>query len=253
MHRKTRVDIHMTVQQRFFQLDDQWCVIHLPERPNGFALFIIGDTNHFVNEHTSYWIEHQGRRNLLDQMLEYGYTVFYSHLYGRHWGCPKAVRLAKQLIYYVLKSEILNNRIYILAEGMGSLIALQLLEAMPKQIRAVVMLTPCLDLRAQLEYEKENQFFYKRMVKEIAHAYDIAETNVEKAVPSLLLIPHQVPIKIWQLSGVTRYPSSLHCRKYEQWMKATNDHVFVIYYLPEKKYQLAKAIAQFFQKYNELP
>jgi pimeloyl-ACP methyl ester carboxylesterase len=243
----------MTIQQRFFQLDDQWCIIHLPERPNGFAVFIIGDTNHFVNEHTSFWIEHKGRHHLLCELLEYGYTIFYSHLYGRHWGSPKAVRLAKQLIYYVLKSEILNNRIYILAEGMGALVALQLLETMPKQIRAIVMLSPCLDLRAQLEYEKENKFFYKRMAREIALAYDIDEANAEKAVPSLLLVPHQVPIKIWQLSGITPYPSSLHCRKYEQWMRTTNHNVHVIYYLPEKRYQFGKAIDQFFQQYNELP
>jgi pimeloyl-ACP methyl ester carboxylesterase len=243
----------MTIQQRFFQLDEQWCIIHLPERPNGFALFIIGDKNHFVSEHTSFWIEHRGRHQLLCELLEYGYTIFYSHLYGRHWGSPKAVRLAKQLIYYVLKSEILNNRIYILAEGMGALVALQLLETMPKQIRAIVMLSPCLDLRAQLEYEKENKFFYKRMTREIALAYDIDEKNVEKAVPSLLLVPHQVPIKIWQLSGITHYPSSLHCRKYEQWMGATNHNVRVIYYLPEKWYQFGKAIHQFYQQYNELP
>lgn len=243
----------MSIQRRFFQLDDQWCIIHLPERPNGFALLIIGDANHFVNEHTSFWIEHKGRRQLLCELLEYGYTVFYSHLYGRHWGSPKAVRLAKQLVYYVLKSEILNNRIYILAEGMGALVALQLLETMPKQIRALAMLSPCLDLRAQLEYEKENEFFYKRMKREIAIAYDIDEANVEKAAPSLLIAPHQVPIKIWQLSGIAHYPSSLHCRKYEQWMRAANDNVHVIYYLPEKRYQFSNAIHQFYQQYNELP
>jgi pimeloyl-ACP methyl ester carboxylesterase len=243
----------MTVQRRFFQLDNQWCIIHLPERPNGFALLIIGDTNHFVNDRTSFWIDHKGRSQLLCELLEYGYTIFYSHLYGRHWGSPKAVRLAKQLIYYVLKSEILNNRIYILAEGMGALVALQLLETMPKQIRAIVMLSPCLDLRAQLEYEKENEFFYKRMKREIALAYGIDEANIEKAVPSLFIVPHQVPIKIWQLSGITRYSSSLHCRKYEQWMGAANNNVHVTYYLPEKRYQFGKAIHQFYQRYNELP
>ncbi|MGG3918501.1 hypothetical protein ABEV38_06545 [Parageobacillus thermoglucosidasius] len=243
----------MTVQRRFFQLDDQWCIIHLPERPNGFALLIIGDTNHFVNDRTSFWIEHKGRHQFLCDLLEYGYTIFYSHLYGRHWGSPKAVRLAKQLIYYVLKSEILNKRIYILAEGMGALVALQLLETMPKQIRAIVMLSPCLDLRAQLEHKKENEFFYKRMKKEIALAYGIDEANIEKAIPSLFIVPRQVPIKIWELSGITRCSSSHHCQKYEQWLGAADDNVHITYYLPEKRYQFSKAIHQFYQQYNELP
>ncbi|MBA2874917.1 alpha/beta fold hydrolase [Thermaerobacillus caldiproteolyticus] len=242
----------MEVQQRFFQLDDQWCVVHLPERPNGFAILILGDTNHFVSDSTSFWLQHKGRRQLLNDLREYGYTIFYSNLYGRHWGSPKAVRLVKQLIYYVLKSEILNNRIYILAEGMGALVALRLLETLPQQIRAVVMLSPCLDLQAQLAYEKENKFFYKRMVKEISVAYEIDEMNIKDAVPSLSFVQSCVPIKIWQLSGVTSYPSSFHCRKYEELARKVKGQVDVVYHLPEKRYSFSKAIHQFYQQYNDL-
>lgn len=242
----------MTIQQRFFQLDHQWCVIHLPERPNGFAVLLLGDVNHYVTENGSFWMEHEGRRQLLDDLCAYGYTIFYSHLYGQHWGSAKSVRLAKQLIYYALKSEILNNRIYILAEGMGALSALQLMKERGEQIRAAAMLSPCLDLRAQLEYEKENKFFYKRMLKALAAAYDEGEAEVEEhLLPAPDIFP-TIPIKIWQLSGVTNYPSSVHCRKYEERAKGRNAPVEVVYHLPEKRYRFAKAIHQFYQQNNDL-
>ncbi|KMY61970.1 hypothetical protein P4474_11245 [Geobacillus stearothermophilus] len=243
----------MAGQRRFFQLDEQGCIIHVPDRPNGFALFLIGDGDHFVNEQTSFWLEHPGRRQWLEDWLERGYTVFSSHLYGWHWGSPKAVRLARQLIYSVLKSEIVNQRIYIVAEGVGALVALQLLGAMPSQIRAVAMINPCLDVRAQLDYEQEHPFVYRRMVREIATAYGLKEEEVPEAVPSLFLSPHDVPVTIWQLAGVSPYPSALHSRKYEQWMKTTNNRVRVVYELPEKRRQLARQIGQFFCQYNELP
>ncbi len=243
----------MAGQRRFFQLDEQGCIIHVPDRPNGFALFLIGDGDHFVNEQTSFWLEHPGRRQWLEDWLERGYTVFSSHLYGWHWGSPKAVRLARQLIYSVLKSEIVNQRIYIVAEGVGALVALQLLGAMPSQIRAVAMINPCLDVRAQLDYEQEHPFVYRRMVREIATAYGLKEEEVPETVPSLFLSPHDVPVTIWQLAGVSSYPSALHSRKYEQWMKTTNNRVRVVYELPEKRRQLARQIGQFFCQYNELP
>ncbi|KYD24347.1 hypothetical protein [Geobacillus sp. B4113_201601] len=243
----------MAGQQRFFQLDEPWCIVHIPERPNGFALFVIGDGDHFVNERTSFWLEHPTRRQWLEEWLERGYTVFSSHLYGRHWGSPKAVRLARQLVYSVLKSEIVNSRIYLVAEGMGALIASQLLSVMPRQMRAVAMINPCLDVRAQLDHERDHPLMYRRMVKEIAFAYGMKEEEVPEAVPALFLSPHDVPVIIWQLSGVSPYPFALHGRRYEQWMKATNRHVRIIDELPEKRPQLAAQIARFFHQHNELP
>jgi hypothetical protein len=242
----------MAIRERFFQLDDQWCVIHLPDRPNGFAVLVLGDTNHFVGEKTSFWMQNTGRCQLIEELREYGYTIFYSNLYGRHWGSPKAVRLAKQLIYYVLKSEILNNRIFILAEGMGALVALRLMEIMPNQIRAVAMLSPCLDLQAQVIHEKENKFFYKRIVKEIALAYEAVEENIMSILQPLSVKTECIPVKIWQMSGVTHYPSSLHCRKYEEIRRIGGCPVSVIYHLPEKRYGFSHAIHKFYQEYNEL-
>jgi hypothetical protein len=242
----------MTIKERFFQIDEQWCTIHLPERPNGFAILVIGDTNHFVNEKTSFWIQHAGRSQLIEELRKYGYTIFYSNLYGRHWGSPKAARLAKQLIYYVLKSEILNKRIYLLAEGMGALAALRLMDTMSDQIRAVAMLNPCLDLQAQVAYEQENKFFYKRMIKEIASAYEVKDKNISSVLWSLSTKQKCLPVKIWQMSGVTHYPYSLHCRKYEELRKTLGCPIKVIYHLPEKRYEFSYAIHKFYQENNDL-
>jgi pimeloyl-ACP methyl ester carboxylesterase len=235
----------MIMKQRFFQLGEQWCVMHLPKRPNGFALFILGDVSHFVDSETSLWIQHAGKKKMLHELGEYGYTIFYSHLYGANWGSEKAVKLAKQLIHYVLKSEILNNRIYILAEGMGALVALQLMDEMPEKIRAIAMLNPCLDLQAQLQYEKENKFFYKRLLQQLKQAYELEELSAR--LPSFQNIKVTVPIKFWQISGVNQYPPFLHARKYAQFMA-----IPISYHLPERKYQFAKSIDDFYKRYSKL-
>ncbi|GMB08903.1 hypothetical protein EDD69_10480 [Thermolongibacillus altinsuensis] len=237
----------MKIKQRFFQLSEQWCAIHVPKRPNGFALFILGDVSHFVESKTSLWTQHAGKRRMLHELCEYGYTIFYSHLYGANWGSEKAVQLAKQLIHYVLKSEILNNRIYILAEGMGALVALRLMDEMTEKIRAVAMLNPCLNLQAQLQYEKENKFFYKRLLQQLKQAYELEEEELKSCLPSFSMMKVTVPIKFWQISGVNQYPPSLHARKYAQLLS-----IPISYHLPERKYQFAQAIDDFYKRYSEL-
>ena len=139
-----------------FSLDTQWNVVHVPERPNGFGVLVLGDKDHFVESSTSLWIQHGGRSQLLQCLQDEGYTVFYSNLYGRHWGSPEAYHLAKQLYHLVMKQEILNKRIHILAEGMGALLALQLMENDGNTfIRSAGLLNPCIDLHTHAEHEKQ--------------------------------------------------------------------------------------------------
>ena len=106
---------------RNFQLDTEWNVIHYPERPKGFGILIIGDERNFVDSNTSFWLQNEGKTKLLQSLLDAGYTVFYSNLYGKNWGSEKAVRLSKRLYQHMIRSEILNGKIHILAEGMGAL------------------------------------------------------------------------------------------------------------------------------------
>ncbi len=94
----------MGITERFFQFGSELNVIHLPYRPNGFCIFILGDRTHFVSRDSSFWLEHEGRNQLL-HVLDRGYTIFNSNLYGRHWGSEKAVLYARQLMHYVLKQE----------------------------------------------------------------------------------------------------------------------------------------------------
>lgn len=100
----------MKITERFFQMDSEWNVVHLPYKPNGFLVFIFGDRNHFVGEDSSFWLQHYGRNQLLTSLRNKGYTLVNSNLFGRHWGSEKAVAYAKQLIHYVFKQEILNEK-----------------------------------------------------------------------------------------------------------------------------------------------
>ncbi len=87
---------------------------------------------------------------------------FSSNLYGRHWGNDQSVRLAKRLYDVVLRKETLNAKMHIMADGMGALVALEMMNKYPECIRSVIMLNPCLDLPEYVEFEKEHKFFFTR-------------------------------------------------------------------------------------------
>lgn len=102
-----------------------------------------------------------GKILFLHGLIEEGYTVFSSNLYGRHWGNDQSVRLAKRLYDVVLRKETLNTKMHIMADGMGALVALEMMNKYPESIRSVIMLNPCLDLPEYVEFEKEHKFFTK--------------------------------------------------------------------------------------------
>src|SRR5438046_1276657 len=41
----------LAMENRNFQMDTQWNIIHYTEKPTGFGILIIGDERHFVDEH----------------------------------------------------------------------------------------------------------------------------------------------------------------------------------------------------------
>lgn len=222
------------ISERFFTIENEWNVVHLPERPNGFGVLILGDKNHYVDQQSSFWIQHYGRRQLLEMLLTSGYTVFYSNLYGRHWGAKKSTLLAKQLYYLVQKQEILNKKIHIIAEGMGALTALQLMEMMGENIRSVALLNPCIQLKKQLDHEKENKFFYKRMIKELAVAYELDEKEIEnQTFTGLSNLQSTVPVRIWQKMYGSLYSYQLHSKAYEEYRKEIHSPIQLTFYLPE--------------------
>ncbi len=133
----------MSITERFY-LEKEPCVIYLPEKPNGFSVMLLGDYNYFIENGTSLWTQHAGRIFFYMALLSKGYTVFSSNLYGRHWGNDQSVRLAKRLYDVVLRKDVECENI--MADGMGALVALEMMNKYPECIRSVIMLNPCLDL-----------------------------------------------------------------------------------------------------------
>ncbi|GAA3329661.1 hypothetical protein GCM10020331_078870 [Ectobacillus funiculus] len=78
----------------------------------------------------------------------------------------------------------MNERIHIIAEGMGALVALDMMATMSKSIRSAVMLHPCLDLPRHLELEREHKFFYKRLLRELIAAYEVSEEDLPAMIRS---------------------------------------------------------------------
>lgn len=238
------------MEQRTFQSEGQWNIVYYPMKPSGFSVLIIGDQNHFVEEESSYWLQHPGRLQILDLLKECGYMVFSSNFYKSGWGSPKAVELAKKIYVILMKNEILNSKIHILAEGTGALTAVKLMDAMKEQIRSVVLVNPCLSLKAYLKKEKENKFFYKTQLKEISRAFGMQEEKCEQLIlSSENTWPNkEIPLKIIHVvESMEKGQTDLYRKLEQQSERAETD---ITYLLPEKRYKIPLQIQQFFKKYE---
>jgi hypothetical protein len=247
------------MENRNFKLDTEWNMIHYPEKPTGFGILIIGDERHFVDDKTSFWTQNEGKMALIDSLKNSGYTVFYSNLYGKNWGSDKAVKLAKRLYEFVIRTEIINHKIHLLAEGMGALVALKLMEEMNGNIRSVVLLNPVLSLKYHLEQEKEHKFFYKKLLKEVSHSYN-AESN---QIVEIMNRPEtkddwsqfhsEVPAKIIHvLAGNRAYKQSKLLNNLSVKWKNERVPVTISYLVPEKKQHLDAYIVNFMKGNEEV-
>lgn len=241
----------MEIRERFFFLEQEPCVIHLPEKPNGFGVLILGDYNHFVESGTSLWMQHVGKAQLLEELRNEGYTVFTSNLYGRHWGNDKAVRLAKRLYHVVMKKEILNERIHIIAEGMGALVALDMMATMPEYIRSAVMLHPCLDLPRHLELEREHKFFYKRLVRELTAAYEASEEDLPAKIHAKTFrsFSSHVPVRMFVPTS-ERKERKMIVREYEQLQLQSGHPISLSFHVQDAKYKVVRSILQTFHMHE---
>lgn len=240
----------MVQNKTFFKLDSEWSALHLPKRPNGFAVLIIGDKTNFVEENSSFWIQNYARSQILEYLRDEGYTVFYSNLYGANWGNPASVKLATQLYHIIMKQEILNKRIHILAEGMGALTAMELSKMLKEEIRSMAFFNPCIDLVAHIDNERKNKFYYKKLIKEIARAYQLderqVEPNIQKLAPSNKLLFSNIPIKIWHSTNEKTYTPEIHSKKYQ----SGNEMVTLSYHISENTYAFSRSIGSYY-KANE--
>lgn len=239
---------------RYFMLENQWNVIHLPEKPNGFGILILGDSNHFVEGSTSLWTQHKGRERLVDCLLEKGYTVFYSNLFGANWGSIKAFRLARQLYHLVMRQEILNRKIHLLAEGMGGLLALQLMEEMSEEIRSAAFLNPCLDFELYYKQAQKHPFFLKRLEKEYREAHNLTRSTTREAMGNHVRLEYyqnEVPAKIWADVRNSSPYSVEHSKQYEKLKGEQGGNVEISFYLPEKQYLFSKALCSFYKSWEQ--
>jgi hypothetical protein len=237
------------MENRNFQMDTEWNIIHYPNKPTGFGILIIGDERQFVDENKCFWTQNEGKLAIINQLKNSGYTIFSSNLYGRNWGSENAVELAQRLYHHVIRSEILNNKIHILAEGMGALVALRLMEKMKGEIRSVVLLNPILSLKFHLEIEKEHKFFYKKLLKELSAAYHTDQKTLENNLSNMdgsVKLDGDIPVKIIHvLSGGKSHNQS---KQFKQII--SKREVSPHYILPEKKQQLGTIFIKFFTSHE---
>jgi hypothetical protein len=239
------------MENRNFQMDTQWNIIHYPEKPTGFGILIIGDERHFVDESKCFWTQNEGKLAIINQLKESGYTIFSSNLYGRNWGSDQAVDLAQRLYQQVIRSEILNNKVHLIAEGMGALVAVKLMEKMKGQLRSVVLLNPILSLKKHIELEKEHKFFYKKLVREVTAAHKIDPLLLVKELESMddeVKLQFGVPIKIIHVMSSGK---SYNQSKQLQQLLANTD-ISPTYIVPEKKQQLGNMIKKFFNQFEKV-
>lgn len=233
------------MESRNFQMDTQWNIIYYPQRPTGFGILIIGDERHFVDDNKCFWTQNDGKAAIIDQLKKKGYTIFSSNLYGRNWGSESAVELSRRLYQHVIRSEILNNKIHILAEGMGALVAVKLMEKMKDSIRSVILINPILSLKHHLEQEKEHKFFYKKLIKELVAAHQTEQKALESQIFSMddqVKLDYGFPVKIIHvLAGGKSYNQS---KLYQKIIK--HPDMNPTFMLPEKKPQLGNLVIKFF-------
>jgi hypothetical protein len=233
---------------RNFKLDTEWNIVHYSDIPNGFGILIIGDERHFVDEKRCFWTQNEGKQLLLNQLKQNGYTIFYSNLYGRHWGNKRSSMMAERLYHHIMRSEILNTKIHIIAEGMGALIALDLMKSMDDKIRSIVFINPIFSLKTQLELEKEQKFFYKKLLREIAIAYnnDLQSLENQAELPE---VNEEIPIKIIHVLSDRRSYQQLELSKQvaRQW-EQQNSKIQFCFLVPEKKQRIGSMMTSFFKE-----
>ena len=233
---------------RSFSYDGQWNIMYYPKKPSGFSVFIIGDHHHYVSNLDSYWLQHPGRLQIIEQLQQKGYTCFSSNLYGEHWGNDKAVQLAETMYQYVMKQEILNHKIHILAEGKGALVALKLMKKYPEWIRSIVLMNPCLSIRQRWETEQERIVFLQPFMDELSKAYSVTKKDDEKYLDEKQ-IHVTVPLKILHVLG---NDMKKHLKMYKQLQKMNKSLVDVVYLLPEKRYKVALETIRFFNEHENV-
>jgi hypothetical protein len=57
---------------RIFILNNEYCIIHYPEKPNGFGVLIIGGEEQYVDKNDSNWLSNNSRFSILKSLIDEG-------------------------------------------------------------------------------------------------------------------------------------------------------------------------------------
>ncbi|WP_100373530.1 alpha/beta hydrolase [Bacillus sp. FJAT-45037] len=245
----------MAIDQTFFTIENQRNVLFFPERPNGFAVLIIGDHAKSVEENTSIWHQHPERHQFITSLINQGYTIFTSELFGAHWGNQRAVDYIEQLYHLVYKKALLNKRIHVVSENSGALVSLSLMKRRPDFFRSAFFINPCLSLEVYEKQEKQNKLYYKRFRKEIAQAYGINEdqTDVSEVFNTIdlenMICP---PMQIVHDVTNKRFPFEQHSRPFSIACERVGKKASISLHGNGKNYSSYVApILRFFKKHEE--
>lgn len=178
----------MPVYVRYIDLNgckNSYCI---PEKPNGYALFMLLDYQTFHSDHAEYFIE---------TFVKKGYIVFSSGLLIAEWGSKTAVKHAEHLIQLLLRQEIINEKIFLCAEGTGALIAQQLCCSEDIHIRAAAFINPLLSLQDCLIHYQEDEVTLKRFKKEMSRQHGLSHCDRESVanVDEKLFTAYHLPVQ----------------------------------------------------------
>lgn len=232
---------------RTFKLNNDYCIIHYPEKPNGFGVLIIGGEEQYVNGQDSNWLSNNNRHNILQSLIDDGYTVYYPNFNKNHMGNAPSVEQVTSLYEYIKRTEILNERIHIIAEGIGALIAMDLLKNKNEIIRSIAFINPIFSIQWLLNLIKDQPFLYKKTIQDIAKAFNISEEKCEKTIKAQEISRHQIsyPFVIIHIleHGVQ---DAEWTQLYKKYLHDYNDQIYVM--LPEKRSRIAYYTKKLFKK-----
>ncbi|MDQ0207929.1 alpha/beta fold hydrolase [Alkalicoccobacillus murimartini] len=242
---------------RYFKWKGRWSVKFLPEKPNGFAVYLLSGQDRTVEDSSSIWETHPEKKIVLEHLLNNGYTVFTSDLHPHHWGNEAACAHSEQLIHFLLKSEIINKRIHVFAEGWGAVLAIKLLARKHVNIRSMLFFNPCIYLESYYDLEKQNRLYYKKIKNELSTAYgtkperinrqwvrQISQPPLKEMWPPLFLI-HRV--------NERHYPLPAHSRKLEQELLQKGQSVQLKLFSSTRPFHsLSEPTVMFYQKHEQI-
>lgn len=237
------------INHKTFQLNKEWTTIFYPEQPSGFAIMLLGGDRHYISENANFWMDHPGKKQMIENLLAKGYTLFSSHLSSAHWGNDEAADLAVELYAFFIRQEIVNERIHILAEGTGALLLDTICEKLKDKVRSVVLLNPTLSVKQSYAKEKANKLFLKKMKNELYQAYHLNDHTFADWMEDKqdVRLSEDVPILVVHI--LEKLESHLPF-KYQSFL-IKHPLAEIKYITAEKRYIIPYQISSFIRKYEK--